>query len=257
MRQVVGTLLAILVAGGVSVGYFVGDSARETVTSTSTTTSESITTSTFVSTATVTDTSTTATTLLATSPPASIPSGSCITPVPAGANATLMSTSAFTGTMVNYGNGSTVVIPEDSCPQPVSNQTYDYEGITTPSWSKVLTNNYQLAVAAVTNQTFIDDENGTAYFYSQPGSSPYSTGSSDAVEWSGFYYYFTLIFYHYSNASQNWCGSANDRTKLVVSGIEVTFTAYFGSTWDLKDPSIQMMSPSDLGLDNACVIAGG
>jgi|GEM_PF-5388756 len=39
-----------------------------------------------------------------------------------------------------------------------------------------------------------------------------------------------------SNSSQNWCGFPDDRTKLVLSGIEATFTAHFGSSWDLKAP---------------------
>lgn len=249
-------LIALLVAGSLVTGLLVGASGERTSISTSMGTTTVTVSTPSLTTTTVTDTTTIPTTVYAPSPPNSIPADSCITPIANGENVTLVSTSLFSGTMVSYGNGSRMVIPENSCPQPISNSTYYYEGITAPSWSKVLTDNYQLAEAAATNQTFIHDENGSTYYYSQPDSSPFSTNSADAIDSSGFYYDFTVIFYHYSNQSQDWCGSPGDSRLVVQSGIEVTFSAYFGSTWDLKDPTIQMMSSGDLGLENTCVISG-
>jgi len=119
---------------------------------------------------------------------------------------------------------------------------------------KVLTNNYQLAVAAVTNQTFIRLENGSRYFYSQPDSSPISSFSSSHVEWSTSGYYYGIIFYRYSNESQKWCGFPNDLRKIVLSGIEAIFFAPFGSGWELTKPEIKAMSPVEIRNDNTCVI---
>jgi hypothetical protein len=176
----------------------------------------------------------------------------CLLPVEANASLSGSGTAEVEGTLVAYAPGDQVFYPDDECPQPVSNETYSYVAIDLPSWSRVRTDNYELALAAVTNKTFIGQENGSTYLYSQPCSSPLSSESSCHLSSEGNSYLLTLIFYRYSSVSQAQCGDTNQMRRVVLSGIEVTFSAAFGGSWDLSNPQIQMMSQSDVSLDNGC-----
>jgi hypothetical protein len=174
--------------------------------------------------------------------------GSCLLPLEASAT-----TAGYAmGTLVTYAPGEQVYYPEFQCPQPVENRTFEYQAIT--SSFKVPTNEYQLALTAVSNPEFTSLENGTEYVYSQPGFWSYSTFGNSQWELSPTGYYYDVVFYHYSNSTHDWCGPNTPRP-TVLSGIVASFFAPFGSNWELLDPSIQMMSQNDVGSNNYCVIA--
>jgi len=163
--------------------------------------------------------------------------------------------------MVTYGPGEQVFYLEDLCPQPVSNRTYTFSTIGEPKIPG--TNNYQLAVAAVSNPQFVSLEDGTTYLYSQPGSGSYSSQTNNEGTYNGNGYWFTLYFFHYSNMTYHPCGISGATAFNVTAGIEVDFYAPFFQTvngtsgpgiWNVTAPTISAMSTNDLFLENNCII---
>jgi hypothetical protein len=166
--------------------------------------------------------------------------------------------------LVSYASGQQVFYAQNACPQPVSNQTYEYGAEFPNAVTWVPTSNYQLALAAVNNPKFISLEDGTTYLYSQPDFGGLTSTSADSMEIgpvNGTYgYTFSIIFYHYSD-TVNECFSAESFN--ATAGIVVNFFApsqqFVGgarptSSWNLNDPSINAMSASQITIEDLCSV---
>jgi hypothetical protein len=204
----------------------------------------------------------TGSTFSSTSSPLSL--GSCLLPVEASANSTLYENGSIVGTMVTYGPGQQVFFPQDLCPQPVSNVTYSYSAGFQPKIPD--TNDYQLAVDAVSNPRFDSLENGTTFLYSQPG---FPRGYSTTLNGDGVYgaingtngYSFSLFFFNYSDVINNCFGNVMFN---VTAGIEANFFAPFQQTvsgaavpgtWNLNDPTIHALTPGEITTEDLCSVA--
>jgi hypothetical protein len=151
-------------------------------------------------------------------------SAGCLLPVGAGAKITVYGEKNTTGVMVNSSSGQATFVPENQCPQPISNQTFAYSA---GDGQKIPTNYYQLATDAVSNPRFTTLENGTTLLFSQPGSTPLSTTGvdNDAVygDFNGSYdYSFSLFFFHYTDIFLTGPGCD---TFSITAGIEADFFA--------------------------------
>ncbi|MDA4134925.1 MAG: hypothetical protein OK441_05100 [Thaumarchaeota archaeon] len=182
--------------------------------------------------------------------------GDCLIPVQPIVNITL-NTSAYTpGTLVSYSRDQQVFYPENMCPQPVSNKTYEFGANFPNAVTWVPTSNYQLALAAVSNPKFISLENGSEYLYSQPESSSLSSSDDNSLVMgptNGSYgYTFSLVFYRYSDTVNNCFGreSFNATAGIEVDFFAPTFQLVNGSrpmgSWILNDPSIYALSPGKI-----------
>jgi hypothetical protein len=188
---------------------------------------------------------------------------SCLLPEEAGANVTIQIEGDIPGTLVSHASGQHEFYHENMCPQPISNKTYEYGADFPNVLTWVPTSNYQLALAAVTNQKFISLENGTDYFYSQPGSYSLSSMSADSMvigPVNGTYgYTFELLFYHYGDSISKCFGQERFN---VTAGIAVDFFApaaqySVGSrpigSWNMNDPSVSALTPGRIMELNLCV----
>ncbi len=246
------TTISTLLPPATTTTQFLTSSVTSTITSTTTSTSTSTLTSTLTETGagtTFTTTATSSRTVYVQASTSGSRDASCLLPVPSNATMTFIRTSSFSGTMVTYANGLTEVFLEYSCRQPISNDTYNYG----PSPRVTF---YQFAMAAVTNQTFIHDENGSVYLYSQPGSRPLSSMGTDYTVVGNGGQYFELIFYHYTDSSENWCGDPNQSAKIISSGVSVQFFGPFTGTWQLSRPTIRVLNPGDIYQANSCLRTG-
>jgi len=189
---------------------------------------------------------------------------SCIFPVETGANVTVYF-EGIPGTLVSYASQQHSFYSANICPQPISNKTYQYGAEFPDAVTWVPTSNYQLALAAVTNQKFISLENGIAYFYSQPGSYRLSSMSADSMvkgPVNGTYgYTFELLFYHYGDSINKCFGQERFN---VTAGIAVDFFAPAAQSfsagsrptgsWNMNDPSVYALNPGKIMEANQCAL---
>jgi hypothetical protein len=188
---------------------------------------------------------------------------SCLLPVEPSANVTDSGQGMDIGALVTYESGEQVFYPQDLCPQPVSNKTYEYGANFPGTTTWVPTSNYQLALAAVTNPQFVALENGTTYLYSQPETLPWSSADDNQLQSDAQGYEFPLYFYHYSDVGRPCFNGFDGLTP--TSGIQVIFSASYTqvgavdnhptSDWNLTDPSISMMPTADVQQEAVCVAA--
>lgn len=149
----------------------------------------------------------------------------CIVPIPAGGTLNpYFHNSTFAGDEVTLANGTDEFYSYFSCPRPVS------------------PNVYAMAVAAVTNSTFVAAENGSQFVLLHLS----LVGCCD----QNAEQYVQLYFFHYQGPSDlDSCGGAleNQTSPYLMipdAGIIATFHAggNSNSTWALRDPTIQAIS---------------
>ena len=179
----------------------------------------------------------------------------CLLPVPANASVSFVMTSAFSGTRVAYANGTEVVYPEYACPQPVSDSTYATAWPGVPI--RIPTNQFELALDVVTNRTFVADENGSTYLFSQYRSFQ-SLGQQYLHGVQGLTV--DIYFFHYGNQSHHWCNNSTSR-RDILGGIVAEFFApfqedvngtYVPGSWAMSGPDIVVMNAALVGLENVC-----
>jgi hypothetical protein len=165
----------------------------------------------------------------------------CVFPAPAEAQETSVWNSTFEGMVLTYSNGTTGYFSEFSCPQPLSTEdTGSQDNFTTVS-------QYELALAAETNSTFVNAENGSQYVPNSYGFEGASVGLGPRE--------IDVYFWQYSASSSNVTCSANISLfqRPAVAGMLVIFKTYCQyvyasciNVWNLHDPNIQFVSSSQV-----------
>lgn len=204
-KRTLTMLVAVLFVIALILAIDLGVSGSPVRTSTATITEVKI-----VTTTATTSTATTSSETLTLSGGFVLPEQDCILGVPQNATISTFGQSFFNttwGTVVTYSNGIQAFFPTVGCPQPVA---IDY---------------YQMATAAVTNNTFIAMENGSVYYFAGLGETVTLSGGQTAV---------ALRFDYYNNQTVNVCGSGIGMR--VLAEIQAFFPSAPNSTPVLSSP---------------------
>jgi hypothetical protein len=147
-------------------------------------------------------------------PSSSLAEAACVVPIPAGGTLDpYFHNSTFAGDEVTLANGTQRFYSYFSCPRPVS------------------PNVYAMAVAAVTNSTFVASENGSQFILLH--ASLVGCCNQDAEQ------YVQLYFFHYGGPSDmDSCGGALENQTSPYLMIPDNPNP----AWALHDPTIQVMS---------------
>jgi hypothetical protein len=168
----------------------------------------------------------------------------CFVSIPAGSQQGDFANSTFNGDNVTFPNGTSRLFSNYSCPRPIFGGSNQGANLT------------ELAVSAVTNESFLAAENSSEFLFLQPSGLNCSTIGSQKCS-------VTLYFYRYGeNSTLFRCGGGADPNlakmlyrRDALAGLTVTFyttgpatnnAVNSNTSWDSKDPIIQVMSVDQL-----------